>query len=192
MKPELLKEIAQIKKQISLLEDFVMPKDVSYSNISFSDTSKGDKVSRVLLDDINLAAKRAGVSVKIGTIVTGHPSLKTGQDSRHPSGIAVDISMVNGKSVSEKIRDVVDKFVRELEKLGYNKNVERGFDKSVLTFGFPKHDNHIHVSNRTEEASSEEESDVETPDSTEDNDTPRFDLGKIVQTVKDFKSSIGL
>ena len=70
MKPELLKEIAAIKKQISLLEDFVKPQDVTYSNITFSNTAKADKVNRALLDDVNLAAKRAGISIRIGTITT--------------------------------------------------------------------------------------------------------------------------
>lgn len=192
MKPELLKEIAQIKRQISLLEDFVMPKDVSYSNIEFTDNSKSDKVNRALLDDINKAAKQAGIKARVGTITKNHPSLKSGKDSRHPSGMAVDIDMVNGKPVSQKIKDVVDNFVRELEKLGYNKNVERGFDKSVLTFGFPDHDNHVHVSNRTEEASSEEEDSEENgKEKTKDPDEPRFNLDKILKTVKDFKSGLG-
>jgi hypothetical protein len=35
MKPELLKEIAQIKYKIFIFEDFVLPKDVSFSNIKF-------------------------------------------------------------------------------------------------------------------------------------------------------------
>lgn len=192
MKPELLKEIAQIKRQISLLEDFVMPKDVSYSNIEFTDNSKSDKVNRALLDDINKAAKQAGIKARVGTITKNHPSLKSGKESRHPSGMAVDIDMVNGKPVSQKIKDVVDNFVRELEKLGYNKNVERGFDKSVLTFGFPDHDNHVHVSNRTEEASSEEEDSEENgKEETKDPDEPRFNLDKILKTVKDFKSGLG-
>lgn len=192
MKPELLKEIAQIKRQISLLEDFVMPKDVTYSNIEFTDNSKSDKVNRALLDDVNKAAKQAGIKARVGTITKNHPSLKTGKDSLHPSGMAVDIDMVNGKPVSQKIKDVVDNFVSELEKLGYNKNVERGFDKSVLTFGFPDHDNHVHVSNRTEEASSEEEDSEENgKEETKDPDEPRFNLDKILQTVKDFKSGLG-
>jgi hypothetical protein len=200
MKPELLKEIAQIKRQISLLEDFVMPKDVSYSNIEFTDNSKYDKVNRALLDDINKSAKQANVKVRVGTITKNHPSLKSGEDSRHPSGMAVDVDMVNGKAVSQKIKDVVDNFVRELEKLGYNKNAEIGFDKSVLTFGFEDHDDHIHVSNRTDEASSEEEDSEENSeeDSEEtkkakkkDPNEPRFNLDKILQTVKDFKSGIG-
>jgi hypothetical protein len=192
MKPELLKEIAAIKKQISLLEDFVMPQDVSYSNITFTDKAKTDKVNRALLDDVNLAAKRAGVSVRIGTITTGHPSMTSGKSSRHPDGIAVDIDMIDGQAVSKKIEDTVEKFNYELEKLGYKRNVERGTNKAFLTFGFKNHDNHVHVSNTTDVAADGDEETTTTKASTEtDTDTPRFNLEKIVQTVKDFKSSIG-
>ena len=193
MKPELLKEIAAIKKQISLLEDFVMPQDVSYSNITFTDKAKTDKVNRALLDDVNLAAKRAGVSVRIGTITTGHPSMTSGKSSRHPDGIAVDIDMIDGQAVSKKIEDTVEKFNYELEKLGYKRNVERGTDKAFLTFGFKNHDNHVHVSNTTDVATEDGEEKTTSKTSTEtDTDTPRFNLEKIVQTVKDFKSSIGI
>ena len=193
MKPELLKEIAAIKKQISLLEDFVMPQDVSYSNITFTDKAKTDKVNRALLDDVNLAAKRAGLGIRIGTITTGHPSMTSGKSSRHPDGIAVDVDMIDGEAVSKKIKDTVEKFNYELEKLGYKRNVERGTNKAFLTFGFKNHDNHVHVSNTTDVAVEDGKESTTTTKSTEtDNDTPRFNLEKIVQTVKDFKSSIGI
>ena len=193
MKPELLKEIAAIKKQISLLEDFVMPQDVSYSNITFTDKAKTDKVNRALLDDVNLAAKRAGLGIRIGTITTGHPSMTSGKSSRHSDGIAVDVDMIDGEAVSKKIKDTVEKFNYELEKLGYKRNVERGTDKAFLTFGFKNHDNHVHVSNTTDVATEDGEEKTTSKTSTEtDTDTPRFNLEKIVQTVKDFKSSIGI
>lgn len=194
MKPELLKEIAAIKKQISLLEDFVKPQDVTYSNITFSNTAKADKVNRALLDDVNLAAKRAGISVRIGTITTGHPSMKTGKSSRHPDGTAVDVDMIDGKPVSKKIEDAVEQFNYELEKLGYKRNVERGTNKAFLTFGFKDHDDHVHVSNTTDipTEDGEESTTTTTTTSTEtDSDAPRFNLDKVLQTVKDFRSGIG-
>lgn len=195
MKPELLKEIAEIKKQISLLEDFVKPQDVTYSNITFSNTAKADKVNRALLDDVNLAAKRAGISVRIGTITTGHPSMKTGKSSRHPDGTAVDVDMIDGKPVSKKIEDAVEQFNYELEKLGYKRNVERGTNKAFLTFGFKNHDDHVHVSNTTDvptEDGEESTTTTTTTTSTEtDSDAPRFNLDKVLQTVKDFRSGIG-
>jgi hypothetical protein len=198
MKPELLKEIAMIKRNISLLEDYVMPKDVNYSNITFADSAKSDKVNRNLLNDINQAAKIAGVKVRIGTITSTHPSKTSGKDSRHPEGNAVDIDMVNGKAVSRKIEGEVNPFVYQLEKMGYKKNVERGNEKSVLTFGYKDHDNHIHVSNKSEEVSKETSAE-KTTDSTEKTDTSvytqpeaRFNLSNVTKAVQDFTKKFSL
>jgi hypothetical protein len=195
MKPELLKEIAMIKRNISLLEDYVMPKDVNYSNISFADSAKSDKVNRNLLDDINLAAQIAGVDVYIGTITSTHPSKTSGKDSRHPEGNAVDISMVNGKSVSRKIEDEVNAFVYQLEKMDYKKNVERINDeKAVLTFGFPDHDDHVHVSNSSEEptpgTSSGTTKSVDRTVFTQEE--PRFNLSNLTKAIQGFKDKLSL
>ncbi len=187
-----------IKRNISLLEDYVMPKDVNYSNITFADSAKSDKVNKNLLNDINQAAKIAGVKVRIGTITSTHPSKTSGKDSRHPEGNAADIDMVNGKAVSRKIEGEVNPFVYQLEKMGYKKNVERGNEKSVLTFGYKDHDNHIHVSNKSEEAS-KETSDEKTTDSTEKTDTSvytqpeaRFNLSNVAKAVQDFTKGFSL
>ena len=153
MKPELLKEIALIKHQISLLEDYVLPKDVSYSNIVFRDKDIPDKVNRALLDDINLAASRGNVVVTIGAIKSKHPKgKKNDPTSRHTDGNAVDIPIVNGKAVRKEIKSEVERFTNQLENLGYTKNKEKEGNqiKAFLTFGFPDHDDHVHVSNETE------------------------------------------
>ena len=153
MKPELLKEIALIKHQISLLEDYVLPKDVSYSNIVFRDKDIPDKVNRALLDDINLAASRGNVLVTIGAIKSKHPTGKNNDPtSRHTDGNAVDIPIVNGKAVRKEIKSEVERFTNQLENLGYTKNKEKEGNqiKAFLTFGFPDHDDHVHVSNETE------------------------------------------
>lgn len=150
MKPELLKEIALIKHQISLLEDYVYPKDVSYSNIVFRDKDIPDKVKKTLLDDINQAAKWGNVVVTIGAIKSTHPKgKKNDPTSRHTHGNAVDIPIVNGKAVSKKIKSEVEKFTNQLENLGYTKNkeLEGNQIRAFLTFGFPDHDDHVHVSN---------------------------------------------
>ena len=81
--------------------------------------------------------------VEITTAVSGHTSVP----SRHPSGNAVDIAIIDGKGVSRQNRTAADKFVRELEKLSYVKNSEIGNNKAVLTFDYPNHDTHVHVSN---------------------------------------------
>ena len=153
MKPELLKEIALIKHQISLLEDYVLPKDVSYSNIVFRDKDIPDKVNRALLDDINLAASRGNVVVTIGAIKSKHPKgKKNDPGTRHTFGNAVDIPIINGKAVRKEIKSEVEKFTNQLENLGYTKNKEKegNQQKAFLTFGFPEHDDHVHVSNKTE------------------------------------------
>jgi hypothetical protein len=153
MKPELLKEIALIKHQISLLEDYVLPKDVSYSNIVFRDKDIPDKVNRALLDDINLAASKGNVVVTIGAIKSKHPKGKNNDPStRHTFGNAVDIPIINGKAVRKEIKSEVEKFTNQLENLGYTKNKEKegNQQKAFLTFGFPGHDDHVHVSNKTE------------------------------------------
>ena len=203
MKPELLKEIAMIKRNISLLEDYVYPKDVSYSNIVFRDKNIPDKVNRALLDDINLAASKGNVVVTIGAIKSKHPKGKNNDPStRHTFGNAVDIPIINGKAVRKEIKSEVERFTNQLENLGYTKNKEEEGNqiKAFLTFGFPGHDDHVHVSNQSEEASSEEKDSEENSeeDSEEtkkakkkDPNEPRFNLDKILQTVKDFKSGIG-
>lgn len=118
-----------------------------YAKIKFSNIGKGipsaDKINPKLLDDINKAATIAGVTVEITTAVSGH----TSTPSRHSSGNAVDIAIIDNKAVSTQNRVAADKFVSELEKLSYVKNSEKRNMKAVLTFGYPNHDNHVHVSN---------------------------------------------
>lgn len=121
-----------------------------YSNIKFSNINLGNpaadvnKINANLLADINKAAVIAGVTVQITTAISGHTSVP----SRHPSGKAVDIAIINGKPVSKQNRTDADKFVKALvDDLKYAFNSEKGNAKAVLTFDFPNHDNHVHVSN---------------------------------------------
>jgi len=119
-----------------------------YSNIKFSNINLGnpaaDKINPKLLEEVNRAAVIAKVTVEVTTAVSGH----TSTPSRHPSGNAVDIAVINGNPVSLQNRADADKFVKVLvENLSYVKNSEIGNNKAVLTFGFKNHDNHVHVSN---------------------------------------------
>ncbi len=189
-----------IKRNISLLEDYVYPKDVSYSNIVFRDKYTPDKVNRALLDDINLAASKGNVVVTIGAIKSKHPKGKNNDPStRHTFGNAVDIPIINGKAVRKEIKSEVERFTNQLENLGYTKNKEKEGNqiKAFLTFGFPGHDNHVHVSNQSEEASKEtsdeKTSNEKTTDSTEKTDTSvytqpeaRFNLSNVTKAVQDF------
>lgn len=129
-----------------------------FPNVNFGDkivgsaTPSKDVINQDLLKDVSDAAKKAGVEVSITTAVTGHK-----KGGRHETGNAVDIAVVNGlgfsggKKDAEKkgIYDDIMKFVDALESMGYKKNVESGNDKAVLTFGFPGHDNHIHISRKS-------------------------------------------
>lgn len=125
-----------------------------YSNVDFKklkgSNPLGDNINTSLLQDIQTAAKNANLKVDVTTAITGH---KPG--TRHETGNAVDIAIINGKAVSLSNRGDADKLVNELIKLGYAKNVaESGNNKVVLTFGVKDHDNHVHVSNKSNTSSS--------------------------------------
>jgi hypothetical protein len=134
----------------------------SYDNVDFKDNVVGsskpsrDNINASLLNDINLAAKRAGMKVDVTTAVSGHKSTtKSGNTSRHPSGNAVDISIINGKSVRTLDKQIIDKFVGELVKMGYVRGVESGNPKAVLDYTFKGggHEGHIHISNMSKNTS---------------------------------------
>lgn len=128
-----------------------------YDNVDFLDYKVGDStpskdnINVELLKDVQTAAKRAGVKVNITTAVSGHD-----KGTRHETGNAVDITSVNGVDVKNpSIKDSVLKFVDELVRIGYLKNVPENSSrpKVVLTYGFKGHDNHVHVSNKTNSGS---------------------------------------
>lgn len=146
-----------MKKLITLLEISSLnsvEKEISeasdvYDNVNFKDNVVGkstpsrDNINTALLQDVQTAAKAAGVKVDITTAVSGHDA-----GTRHESGNAVDIAIINNKAVSLSNRYDADKFVDALVQMGYQKNVESGNPKAVLTFGFNGHNNHVHVSNK--------------------------------------------
>ena len=130
-----------------------------YDNINFNNTvikdanPINDNINVALLQDIETAAKAAGVKVDITTAVSGHKEeTESGNISRHVPGNAVDIAIVNGVSVRDStIKSDVLKFVDELVKMGYVKNEAEieSRPKVVLTYGFKNHDGHVHISNTT-------------------------------------------
>jgi hypothetical protein len=156
-----------MKKLIQLLEANIQISSFSCGNVKVDNDSSGDKVNENLLKDICKAAKNANVRVTITTAISGHAAeTASGNASRHPSGNAVDISLVNETPVkTPSNRSNVDNFVNQLEILGYTKNSESGNPKSVLTFGFQGHDNHVHVSN-TEQSSTSSSGSTSSSDST--------------------------
>lgn len=149
---ELYSQVSFNKKFVSEL--YVKPKNVEYSNIEFKERTLNDDIPQELLDDINNAAKIARVNVSVDYAKTGHgQKTKSGNISRHYLNNAVDISTINGQAISYSNKNLVDIFVDVLVKMGYVKNQESGNDKAVLTFGFPNHDNHVHVSNQSGKSS---------------------------------------
>jgi hypothetical protein len=153
----------------------------TYSNVEFRDgvvgnsTPSKDKINLTLLSDIQTAAKRANVQVSVTTAVTGHR-----KGTRHESGNAVDIAMINGKGWSDEnsakskgIYDSIKRFVDELKNLGYLVNVkESGNPKVVLWFGYKNHHHHVHVSNKSGSSPTQPPKDSTT---TNDEDLPTPD-----------------
>jgi biotin carboxyl carrier protein len=130
-----------------------------YDNVDFENIGHGnpssDNINTALLQDVQAAAKSVGLKVDVTTAVSGHGTkTKSGNTSRHPSGNAVDIAKINDKAVSLSNRADADKLVAALVSMGYTKNAEGPSNpKAVLTFGFPDHDNHVHISNTTSSTS---------------------------------------
>jgi len=172
----------------------------TFSNVDFKDrivgtsTPSKDRINPTLLKDIQTAASKAGVQVSITTAVSGHK-----KGTRHQSGQAVDIAMINGKGWSgEKsakkngILDAIYKFVSALESLGYKKNVgESGNPKVVLTFGFKNHHHHVHVSNTSSSSTlsspqNQNDEDLPTPDEDETTDNKKIspELSKALEKLK--------
>jgi len=149
-----------MSRQKKLIEDILSSYDIinenkrlvfevadTYNNIEFKNIGLGnpasDNINTSLLQDIQTAAKSAGLNVSVTTAITGHK-----KGTRHETGNAVDIAMINGKAVSPSNRADADKLVATLVSMGYHKNAEGPSNpKAVLTFGFPGHDDHVHVSN---------------------------------------------
>jgi len=133
-------------------EAMVKPSAVasSYPDLIFASRTLGDDINQALLDDLQTAAKLTGYKINVNFAKNEHGKMTaSGNVSRHYTNQAVDIGSIGGKVVSLANRDVVDRYVDALVGMGYVKNAEGGNPKSVLTFGFPAHDDHIHVSNTT-------------------------------------------
>ena len=147
-----------MKKLTNLFEAVSKVNSSLYTNLEFptgvtAGASPGtDSINDVLLKDIDAASKAAGLKVSITTAVSGHKeTTKSGNTSRHSTGNAVDIAMINGVAIT---KETGDKLVAELKKMGYDTSgSESGKEKSVL-WQVADHYNHVHVSNNSGSASS--------------------------------------
>jgi hypothetical protein len=139
-----------MKKLIQLLETKIQLGSHGCSNIQVDSDISTNMVNDELLKDICSAAKSANVTVKITSAVSDHPEkTDTGAISRHSTGGGVDISIINNLEVKVSSNKTnVDKFVSQLEQLGYKRNSEGDNKKSVL-WQMTDHLDHVHVSNIT-------------------------------------------
>jgi hypothetical protein len=178
---KLIKDILSIYDTI--LENKEMDEAVdSYDNVDFKRIGHGnpasDNISTTLLQDIQTAAKNAGLKVDVTTAVSGHK-----KGTRHETGQAVDIAIINGigsdgatsgTNGNAKFRELGNKLKDTLVSMGYVWNSESGNPKAVLwqTNKGGNHFNHVHVSNTTSSSGTTKPSDTNsttsTPDSTED------------------------
>lgn len=156
---------------LSILEDFQLIKekvelvqldDTSYPNVKFDkDGTQYDEVNKALLDDLQKAAASVGVVATITTAKTGHGFFtKSGNQSRHMTQTAVDISILDGEGSGKAtnstngnatFREKGNLLKDALVQLGYVWNTESGNDKAVLwqTNTGGNHFNHLHVSNNS-------------------------------------------
>jgi len=161
-----------MKKLITLVEAIEKVDTSKYSNIKWEGAASSDKINSSLLSEINAAANAADITVTISTANTGHrTNTSSGNVSRHKTGEAVDISKINGSGWSSKqdaqsknILNQIESFVSKLSYAGYKVNSESGNIKSVLYFGFPEHNDHIHVSSQADKISTDLDNDELEPE----------------------------
>jgi hypothetical protein len=168
---KLIKNIMSLYDTILENRNVLEAADV-YNNVDFENIGHGnpasDKINTTLLQDVQNAAKSAGLKVNITTAVSGH-----GKGTRHETGNAVDVARINGigsggatnsTNGNAKFRELGNKLKDELVSMGYIWNSESGNPKAVLwqTNTGGNHYNHVHISNTTNQSFSEPTSDNKT------------------------------
>jgi murein DD-endopeptidase MepM/ murein hydrolase activator NlpD len=186
-------------------EEVVDNDDVIYDSnelLTWSDRAKKDRdagiINPILISDIIKALKSINMRAEISWARTGHSKFtNTGSISRHWSGNAVDISVIEGvgnpkgKGSNSGIGDANfmkngDRLVAELEKMGYTFG-ERGKIKGYLwrTDTGGNHWNHVHVSNKTKKkVETETPKKSETVDATTIVGNSGYILGKQITVDK--------
>jgi hypothetical protein len=160
-------------KQNFIVESLTMVQldQTNYDNLKYDDDdTRKDLVNKTLLDDINAAAKSVNIVATITTAKSGHNKNVKGSNrtSRHMNGTAVDVSILNDKGSggatnssngNAEFRNLGTKLKNALVSMGYTWNSEINNDKAVLwqTNTGGNHYNHLHISNRTNDSSSNSE-----------------------------------
>jgi hypothetical protein len=180
--------------------DMVKLGDTDYSNVKHdNDGTQNDSVNKALIDDIQSAAKSAGVTVTITTAKTGHKQkTKSGYPSRHMNGTGVDVAIINGigsggatsaTNGSSEFRQLGNKLKDSLVSMGYTWNKETNNPKAVLwqTKTGGNHFNHLHISNNTSQSSDKFKTTTDTKISSDEKDG-----NGISKFIKNILSSVGL
>jgi hypothetical protein len=182
-----------------------------YSNLKYDmDGTQNDEVNKPLLDDLNAAAKAAGITATITTAKTGHAKNVAGSKnvSRHMNGTGVDIAILNGIGANgatgpdngnAQFRELGNKLRDTLVSMGYVSNVESGNAKAVLwqTNTGGNHFNHLHVSNNSGVSSSAPSTtspvttDTAASDTASTSSTTTTDAGNQGTGAKEFAKKIG-
>jgi hypothetical protein len=159
---KIIKDIMSTYESILENRNVLEAADV-YDNVDFENIGHGnpasDKINTALLQDVQNAAKSAGLKVNITTAVSGHD-----KGTRHETGNAVDVARINGvgsggatngNNGNAKFREFGNKLKDALVSMGYVWNSESGNPKAVLwqTNTGGNHYNHVHVSNNTKDTS---------------------------------------
>jgi D-alanyl-D-alanine dipeptidase len=164
MNRNLINEVERVKSLMILEYEKIKLGTVSHPNVKVESDIHSDSVPKALIDDLQTAASNSGIVVTITTAKSDHDrKTKSGVDSRHYTGQAVDIAIIDGKGSggasnskngSPEFREKGNKLKDELVKLGYSWNRESGNPKAVLwqTDIGGNHYNHLHVSNQSGES----------------------------------------
>ncbi len=188
---------------MNITEEDISVRDGDYDIITTdNDATSTDKINKALLDDIEAAAKIAGVKPVITTASSGHNS----SNSRHSARTAVDIAIIDGigsggakdeKSGNSDFREKGEKLKNALVSMGYTLNSESGNRKAVLwqTNLGGNHYNHLHVSNTNLEATPT----TTTTTSTEENPLPHIfgskgseNISGAIDALSNLKSAFNL
>lgn len=188
-----------IKDIMSLYDTILENKKVSeavdvYDNVDFKDyvvgksTPSKDNINTALLQDVQTAAKMAGLNVDITTAISGHDG-----GTRHETGNAVDVAKINGigsggatneTNGNAEFRKLGNKLKDALVSMGYVQNVseKEGPDKVVLwqTNLGGNHFNHIHISNNSGEPSENSTKNTDTSNPSSET-TPISSSGEITK-----------
>ena len=157
---KLIKDILSTYESILENRNVLEAEDV-YDNVDFKNIGHGnpasDNINTTLLQDVQTAAKLAGLKVDITTAISGHDG-----GTRHETGNAVDVAIINGigsdgatnsTNGNAKFRELGNKLKDVLVSMGYVWNSESGNPKAVLwqTNTGGNHYNHVHISNNSSE-----------------------------------------